>query len=234
MTDTPFVLGWNRPKRTERLLPRLYPAPRAPQLRSVMHELYGPVLNQGQIGSCTGNDVTDCLRSVPLYDAAAAAYDEQTALGVYSLAEKILGGQGYPPEDNGATNGAAAAAAVRLGLASGWTHCLDFEHFLSTLVLQPVMFASEWTAEMFDPAPGGEVRPIGAVQGGHSYAAIGLDVASRRVWFLNSWGSSWGVNGTFWMSFLNVGRLFEQNEVIALHVAPTPHRQRTPRGCLAL
>lgn len=227
MTDTTPVLGWHRPQRRSRIA-RLYPAPKAP-LRSVMHA-HGPVLNQGQIGCCTGNDVIDCLNAAPLLEGP---FDEQDARGVYSLATRIdnIPGQ-WPPDDTGSTNIAAAKAAVRLGLASGYTHCQTFEHFLAALVLQPVMFASEWTADMFHPAPDGQVRPTGPVQGGHSYAAIGLDVEQERVWFLNSWGSSWGVGGTFWLSFADAASLQEGPEMIALHAGMTQHRQRAPRGCL--
>ena len=228
---TPYVLGWHRPKRKDRLA-RLYPAPRSSApLRTVSWRHYGPVLNQGQVGACTGNDTVDCLMSAPLY--SEQSYNEATALGVYSLAEKILGGQGYPPEDNGATNQAAAQAAVRLGLASGYTHCLDFDHFLDALQLQPIMFASEWTTSMFTPTSDGQVVPSGAPVGGHSYAAIGYDATQDRVFCLNSWGQGWGLGGTFWMTAEDADALSEGSEMIALHAEGSgPRRQRRPRGCL--
>jgi hypothetical protein len=218
-------LGWHRPKFDKMSV--AFPAPRAAVLKAVTHVHTGPVLNQGQTGSCTGQDTADCLNTEPLSNPKMT-YTEQSALEVYGLAEEILGGEGYPPEDNGATNAAAARAAVRMGYATGWTYALDFNHFLAALVLQPVMYASYWYEEMFTPSPEGQVMPRGQVAGGHSYEADGLDPIREMVWFQNSWGTGWGVKGRFWMSFAAAKTLFEPGEVIALHTAPTVGiRQRT-------
>lgn len=235
MPDTPYVLGWHRPKasRVQAFTTRRYPVPQASELRSVTHERHGEVLNQGRIGSCSGNDVIDCLMCEPLWDGDA--YDEQNAVEVYSLATELDRIPGhYPPQDTGSTNVAAAAAAVRLGLAYGWTHCQTFNDFCHALVLQPVMFASDWTRDMFTPDPSGQVHPTGPVEGGHSYAAVGFDVEQERVWFQNSWGYSWGVGGKFWLSWTDAAILSEGSEMIALHVKPAAHRQRAPRGCMGL
>lgn len=40
-----------------------------------------------------------------------------------------------------------------------------------------------------------------ALLGGHEVLCVGYDIPNRRALIQNSWGTSWGINGRFWMPF---------------------------------
>src|SRR5258708_1756054 len=65
-----------------------------------------PILNQGAVGSCTGNEEVGALGTDPLWGALPAghsALDETLALTIHSGAETIDRDGPYPPNDNGSS-----------------------------------------------------------------------------------------------------------------------------------
>ena len=175
-----------------------YPAERASALKTVLHQHNGPVLDQGQLGSCTGNAAAQALNTDPLMPHGRRLLTEQDAIGIYSwaTAHDPYPGQ-YPPQDTGSSGLAVAKAAKHLGLITGYAHAFGLAHVLSTLVLRPLIVGTRWHQDMFTPDPDGTVHPTGAVVGGHEYLLLGLDVAQEFVYALNSWGTNWGVDGMF-------------------------------------
>lgn len=113
---------------------------------------HAPVLNQGSVGSCTGNAETGALSCDPDYAALPVAYgpgghtalDEQLAVAIYSAAETIDGDGPYPPNDNGSSGPSAAKAALGMGLISGYLHCLSLQDVLDALEEHPVCIGSNW------------------------------------------------------------------------------------------
>jgi len=194
-----------------------YPARAADSLRTVWHRRYGRVLDQGQVGSCTGNAAVTNLMTAPLHKTGRALH-EADAIAVYSLATEIDDMNGsYPPDDTGSSGLAAAKACVRKGYATGYDHAFGLDHCLAALVLSPVMVGTNWYESMFTPAADGTLTVAGKVAGGHEYALTGIDVRRQRVRVNNSWGSSWGVRGCAWLSFTDLGRLLaEQGDVTVL------------------
>ena len=90
-------------------------------LTSVRHQSQIPTLNQGQLGSCTGNAATKCLSYRPFWTEPAvrsvigsdATADEAYAVGVYSDATKIDDYPGaYPPTDTG-SDGLSVATVLK-------------------------------------------------------------------------------------------------------------------------
>jgi len=68
---------------------------------------------------------------------------------------------------------------------------------------------------MYVVQPGGNIDVSGTVDGGHQYTARGIDYATKRVLFENSWGNDFGCNldgrgGLFYMTFGNVQRLISE------------------------
>jgi hypothetical protein len=63
---------------------------------------------------------------------------------------------------------------------------------------------------MFKPHEDGTLDVLGRVVGGHEVVLIGLDVAAAQVTALNSWGSGWGLNGRFKLSFSQLEWLLGQ------------------------
>jgi hypothetical protein len=179
-------------------------------LTSVRHQSQIPTLDQGKLGSCTGNAATKCLSYQPFWSesdvqgviGSDALADEQYAVGVYSDATKIDSYPGeYPPSDTGSDGLSVATVLKNRGLISGYQHAFSLEALLTALAQQPVIVGTEWHQDMFDPAPDGRQRITGAVAGGHEYCLDELDVENQRVWMQNSWGDSWGVSGRAYFSW---------------------------------
>jgi len=195
---------------------RAYPATLG-ALRTITHRHYGPVLDQGQIGSCTGNAAADALNTTPLRHGRRLL-TEVDARTLYHEATVLDGFPGtWPPTDTGSSGLGVAKAVVKAGWATGYTHAFGLDHALAALVLAPVIVGTNWHDSMFTPDSKGFIHPSGAVVGGHEYALVGLDVKRARVTMLNSWSASWGINGRAYITFADLGALLaDQGDVIAL------------------
>lgn len=179
-------------------------------LSSIRHDSQIPTLDQGKLGSCTGNAATKCLSYQPFWNEPVvqkvigdnATADEAYAVGVYSDATKIDDYPGtYPPKDTGSDGLSVATVLKNRGLISAYQHAFSLEALLTALAVQPVIVGTEWRQDMFHPAPDGQQRITGAVAGGHEYVLDELDVERQRVWMQNSWGDSWGVQGRAFFSW---------------------------------
>jgi hypothetical protein len=176
--------------------------------KTVLWAHHAPVLDQGRLGSCTGNALAQCLNSdyfAPVLEKVNKGQPllEYDAVGFYSLATKLDGipGNTYPPKDGGSSGLGVCKAGKKLGYLTAYRHCFSFTSFLSALQTQPLIVGTEFYAGMEDPDKTGFVKPTGDLLGGHEYVALGVDYGLQQLTFLNSWGKNWGVNGRFRMSF---------------------------------
>lgn len=159
--------------------------------KPVMHIHHGTVLNQGQLGSCTGNAITQSLVTGVLYRSGWLA-TEKKAIQVYSLATQLDGFPGvYPPNDTGSSGVGAAKASQQLKWITSYQHVFGIAHAQQSIATTPFIVGTSWYEGMFTPDKDGTVHLTGAVAGGHEYLCLGYD--GFNVWtFLNSWGT-WGV-----------------------------------------
>src|SRR5690348_6411266 len=73
-------------------------------IKDTIHKRFIPILDQANIGSCTGNAGIGNINTVPfLGNNKIYAPNEDGAIKLYSDAEKVDGGVGYPPEDAGSS-----------------------------------------------------------------------------------------------------------------------------------
>ena len=186
-------------------------------LQSVLHERHIPILNQGDVGACTGNAETGALGCDPLYGPLASrpggvVLTEQTALALYSAAETIDGDGPYPPNDNGSCGLSVCKAALNEDLISGYTHCLSQADVLDALQTSPVILGVNWYDSFDTPDSSGliSISPGAQVRGGHEILARGIDVDARTVFLDNSWGTDWGVSGSFTMSWATLEQLLAE------------------------
>jgi len=218
-------------------------------LQSVAWTRRVPVLDQGQLGSCTGNAGTGALgtdsaartasTSVTISVAGAAAshgcftagdhaLDEAFAVSLYSLATVLDGVPGqYPPDDTGSSGLGVAKALKALGLAAGYSHAFSLQALASALQSGPVIIGIPWLNSMFNPAADGRipVDQASGVAGGHEIEIAAYDAGANEYWITNSWGSSWGLAGRGYLTAADLQWLLSQQGDVTVPqwaVAPVP------------
>jgi hypothetical protein len=220
VTQTPFALG-----RVKRHDPRSlnYPAKVAGTVRSVRHTHYGPVLDQGNVGSCTGNAMAQWLNTKPGHKPRTPYLTEDDAVRLYSRASQLDPWDGwYDPtkgvEDTGSSGIAVCQAAKEEDRITGYGWAFGLDHALESLTLSPVLFGTVWTSDMFYPDSKGFVTATGDNSGGHEYLGLGLNLRGKYIWCLNNWNDSWGLGGFFKMSFTTLGELLKQDGDVVVPV----------------
>ncbi|MFE2712206.1 hypothetical protein ACFXKI_09510 [Streptomyces mirabilis] len=212
--------------------------------KTITHTINAPVLNQGNVGACTGFGTEACVSGDPFYatipttvkarPTANADTDNQQALALYSTATSLDNIRGtYPPDDTGSTGLAAAKAAAKAGLISGYQHALSLDAALKALGLVDVITGVNWYEGFDNPDANGKVTISGSVRGGHEFCVYGIDATKKLVWARNSWGADWGINGCFAFSWDDWGRLLDEQGDVTVFVpltspAPTPTPTPTP------
>ncbi|WP_250280798.1 C1 family peptidase [Frankia sp. CiP1_Cm_nod2] len=177
------------------------------------------ILDQGELGSCTGNAGTGALGTEPFYSAVGsralpAAGNgkalEDFAVTLYKDATVVDGYPGtYPPDDTGSSGLAICKVLKSRGTIKGYRFARTAYGLLQLLQHGPVLQGMPWYAAFFHPDAAGFIdadpkwRSSG-VAGGHEVEAIGVDLDTRNVFdsvivYANSWGTGWGDNGLFRM-----------------------------------
>jgi hypothetical protein len=214
-----------------------------------------PILDQGQLGSCTGNAGTGALgtdsagrtatttvtisaagaaASYGLFTAGEHTLDEKFAVSLYSLATILDGVSGqYPPTDTGSSGIGVAKALKALGLASGYTHAFSLAALNSALQTGSVLIGIPWLNSMFDTATDGRilVDKTSSVAGGHELELSKFDAAAGEYWVPNSWNTSWGQSGWGYFTTADLTWLLSQQgdvTVPAWTTAPVPTPTPTP------
>lgn len=213
-TPTDARLG-RHVKHDSRSLNYTFAAPASTTIKSVDWPVNG-TLDQGQIGSCTGNALAQWLNTdfaqaalKAKRPAVARLLTEKDALAFYSLATKLDNAPGqYPPTDTGSDGLDVCKAGVQLGYLSGYQHVLSFNDLLLALQHTPVIVGTEWLKNMFTPIRSSDVLQVtGAVEGGHEYLIRGVDIDKRLITMHNSWAASWGKNGDAYITFSSFEKL---------------------------
>jgi len=176
-----------------------YVPPREVALRTLAHRSYGLPLDQGQLGSCTGNAVAGACNTVPVHATGDPVLTESDAIAIYHIATNLDPFEGsYPPDDTGSDGLSACRAAVRLGHINSYRHCFSIGDALQALQYHPVITGVNWYQDMFYPTRDGFVHPTGGLAGGHEFVVRGYVIAKRPyVLCMNSWGTGWGISGKF-------------------------------------
>lgn len=211
---------------------------------SAVHAINIPVLDQGDLGSCTGHAAEGLVGTDPLYGAIPgtvaarptgdAGVDHLQAVALYSAATHLDSISGsYPPSDTGSTGLAVAKAAQQAGLIAGYLHAFSQDTALKALGVMGLIGGFRWYEGFDNPDASGFVSISGQVRGGHEFLLYGIDVTGQRVLARNSWGAGWGAAGCFSFSFDDFGRLLAEKGDVTAFVpltspAPTPTPVPTP------
>lgn len=174
-------------------------------IKSVRWEPSIPALDQGELGSCTGNAETHALATpCKLRPKGILGFvaTEETAVQIYSAATKLddIGGA-YPPNDTGSNGTSVNKYAKKMGWIKSYHHALTLHATLAALQDGPLVVGMAWQEAMYYPHSSGLVNLTGPVVGGHEVCLIGCDIQTRWLEFRNSWSPGWGKNGNFFMTF---------------------------------
>ena len=172
--------------------------------KSVTWNRHIPILDQGDLGSCTGNAETGLLGSDPFWPALSATIqgelNEAMAVKIYSLATQLDNYAGtYPPDDTGSDGLSVNKAAQQLKFISGYVHATSVDEAKTLIQQGPFIIGTSWTTNMDNPNPQGIIKKPqgGTVRGGHEYVCRERDAENDLWWFDNSWGPTFGKAGRF-------------------------------------
>lgn len=181
--------GWHKdPTRAKRT--RLKASYRITSASSFNRPNIATPLDQGDLGSCVGNAVAQCLSTQP-FDGKLTEAD---AVKIYSMATTLDQFAGvYPPTDSGSDGTSGARAAKKLGYTDKSFAAVDtIEGLQIALLSGPCILGTPWYTGFFSPTACGELQLTGSNEGGHEVEIVGWD-KDRKIFIMrNSWGPSWG------------------------------------------
>lgn len=196
-----------------------FSAARAVALKDVMWTYHGQILDQKNVGACTGFSGVEVIMTGPYFDHLQKVFTNSDGLSVYEQATRLDTIPGhYLPNDTGSSGLAVMKALRTRGLILGYQHAFGIDHALGALMLGPVITGVPWYAGMFDPSTDGTVHISGVVEGGHEFTVIGYDSAHNRVRCINHWTDSWGDKGFFWLNVDDWARLLSEQGDVSIPV----------------
>jgi hypothetical protein len=171
---------------------------------SVRHEAHIGILDQGNLGACTGFAGIGCLARGEFYPTITNTDRYQLihehGVELYSAATQRDPYPGaYPPNDTGSDGLSIAQELQAVGEIVGYEWAFNFEQALWALMKRPFITGIYWYDGMFYPDQEGVIHPTGTIAGGHEVAVDEYDSARGLVGGPNSWGANWGLNGRWYM-----------------------------------
>jgi hypothetical protein len=196
-------------------------------LRSQEWERVLAILDQGDLGSCTGNAGAGALGTQPFFGAVGqdvlpspddGEAAEEFAVQLYADATKVDGYPGvYPPDDTGSSGLAICKVLKSRGTIRGYRWARTAYGLLQLLQSGPVLQGMPWYNAFFEPDSDGFIDsnhawPSSGVAGGHEVEAIGVELDTQDAFdsaiiYDNSWGAGWGEEGRFRMRLRTYERL---------------------------
>jgi hypothetical protein len=206
---------------------------------AVRHERHIPVFDQGRLGDCTAEASLGIMATGPYWDALCIAtetrdpagvgpypFNQHGAVALYhdiTTLDPFVGT--WPPDDTGSDGLSAAQALQRAGAIPGYQHTFSLNDALAALTQYPLLVGTYWTDDMFYPDRHGLISYTGEAVGGHEWIADEYVPGQDLVGGTTSWGTSFGVDGRFYLTVQDFGRLLaDDGDVIVLTppTAPAP------------
>lgn len=149
-------------------------------------------LDQGNTGHCVGFGWAGWGDAEPTVDE----YGNSDGHAIYYEC-KVL--EGDPKGEDGAYVRDGAKAMQNRSRLSTYAFASSVDTAIEHLRSKgPLVIGTDWTEDMFSPDDDGRVHPTGQVAGGHCYLLYAI--AGDKLWFKNSWGDSFGIDGSFYLT----------------------------------
>lgn len=174
------------------------------KLRKLTHGTTGGILNQGQIGACTGFATAKACNSRPIIDPLKGdkTLTNEDGLDLYHRATIADGYPGeWPPDDTGSSGLAACKGAKDRGLITSYRWAFNLDDALQALMRGCILIGISWYEGFDRPRSDGLVTISGSVRGGHELCVRGYDptvsssASQALIWLDNSWTDGWGLKG---------------------------------------
>jgi C1A family cysteine protease len=175
------------------------------------------VLDQGKEGACVGFGATAAIMSSP--GSHVLKNPTQFASGLYKFAKFIdqWEGERYV----GTSVLAGLKSLQRLGFIKEYRWCFKTADVIDALLTTgPVVVGIPWYESMYETKANGLVEVGGAEVGGHCLLLYGYNPAKvlrgdgvqEVVYWRNSWGPDYGVNGTGYVPLKTLDALLRRAE----------------------
>jgi C1A family cysteine protease len=194
-----------------------------------------PVVDQGQLGSCTGNGIASALAFLQLIEGEPLVYPSR--LFIY-YNERVI--EGSVTSDAGAEIRDGIKSIVDSGYCAETEWPYDINQFdvrpsdsayvsankdlvtvyrrvavdpvsiMSAIALGYPVIVGFTVYDSFMTSTDGNIpmpKQTEGVQGGHAVIVVGYDQVTRRFKFENSWGTSWGTDGYGTLPFEYLGSI---------------------------
>jgi Papain family cysteine protease len=191
---------------------RAFAAAAPGEVRTVLWAHAGGVLDQGDLGACTGFATAHAVNTRPVHKPRGRYLTGDDGEDLYSRATYLDPFPGvWPDDDTGSSGLAVCKAAKEAGHITRYEWAFGFDHLLSALQSGPVMVGTNWYGTMFHTDDRGVIDIGGRVVGGHEYLILGCAMRDEYATALNSWGPRWGVRGRFRIPFPIMRRLLDED-----------------------
>lgn len=187
------------------------------------HYNTGPVLNQGNTGTCVEHGWTSRINDAP--------FMRKTGLPQFDYYRIAVGLDEFPGNDHerrapvsqlqyGTSVRAGAKVGQQLGLIESylWAESVEDVRAWHLTGRGGVVLGITWKSDMFRTDSDGFISYTGTVEGGHCVASKGWsDTVKRKgrivraLRIKQSWGNSWGERGFCWITEDDLAKAFQDD-----------------------
>jgi hypothetical protein len=179
----------------------------------------GTVLDQGSEGACVGFGWTAELLAAPLSPEKQPPENRgnEMAYSFYKRAQKV---DEWPGEEYSGTS-VLAGAKVMLEdqYFQEYRWCFSIEDLRDAIISSgPVVIGIPWYSEMYTTKIDGFVKMGGELVGGHCLTVTGYNAEKNIFRWRNSWGRSYGINGSAFISYDNLRQLVSERAEMCIPI----------------
>jgi hypothetical protein len=168
----------------------------------------GQILNQGSTSQCVGYSWSQFLSTQPFSNVDKPTITPEE---IYRKSQEIDEWPGQEPDYYGTSIRAGARILKDLDLISSYIWGYSVEEAAKFVAENgPIVVGSRWYNGMSNTDQNGFARPILAYEGGHAWLIYGVDCQWETFFCVNSWGTSYGRNGRFFIKFKDLEKLIDQ------------------------